>query len=123
MSTLRERIRLYHKLTKPGIVRGNAIHTLAGALFAASWVPHWSPIIGVLAGTSFVIASACIVNNYLDRKIDVKMSRTKHRGSATGEIPLRSGLALAVVLLIIGFAILQLFTNMFVVLIGVIAYI
>ncbi len=113
----------YYTLTKPGIVRGNLIHTLAGALFAAVWIPQWLPIIGVLVGTSLVIASACVVNNYFDRKIDVHMQRTKARASVTGDIPLLHGLVFAAVLLIAGFSTLAALTNWIVVAIGVVAYV
>jgi len=122
MSSTKHTFSLYYKLTKPGIVRGNAIHTLAGALFAAIWIPDWLGIIGVLVGTSLVIASACVVNNYIDRKIDVKMKRTKERASVTGKIPLRSGMIFASILLLLGFLTLIVLTNWLVVLIGIVAY-
>ena len=117
-----KRLKLYYVLTKPGIIRGNLIHTLAGALFAAVWVPEWTPVIGVLIGTSLVIASACVVNNYLDRKMDAKMKRTQHRASATGEIPIWKGMTFAAVLLAAGFIVLYVMTNWIVVTIGIIAY-
>lgn len=123
MSKKTSKLRLYYKLTKPGIVQGNAIHTLAAALLASAWVPQWQPIIGVLIGTSLVIASACIVNNYFDHKIDKKMNRTKARASATGEIPLLHGVLLAALLLIAGLVVLYLYTNLIVIALGVIAYI
>lgn len=122
MSKSTSKFNLYYKLTKPGIVKGNAVHVLAGALFASVWTPNLSPIIGVLIGTSLIIASACIVNNYLDRKIDIKMKRTQERASVTGEIPLANGLALATILLVIGFATLYFLTNWIVIAIGVVAY-
>ena len=123
MSTNVSKVSLYYILTKPGIIRGNAIHVLAGALFAAIWAPDWTPIIGVLIGTSLVIASACVVNNYFDRRIDTKMKRTKARASVTGEIPLAHGVLFALALLIAGFWVLYLFTNWIVIMIGIVAYI
>ncbi len=117
------KLSLHYKLTKPGIIRGNAIHTLAGALFAAIWVPAWTPIIGVLIGTSLVIASACVVNNYFDRRIDVKMKRTKQRASVTGEISVSHAIVFALALLIAGFSVLYIFTNWIVIAIGIVAYI
>lgn len=118
-----QKAKQFYILTKPGIIRGNVIHTLAGALFASIWVPNWLLIIGVLIGTSFVIASACVVNNYLDRNIDRKMKRTSKRASATREISVKHGMIFAAVLLAIGFATLLAFTNIYVVIIGIIAYV
>lgn len=122
MSKSASKFSLYYKLTKPGIVKGNAVHVLAGALFASIWTPELLPIIGVLVGTSFIIASACIINNYLDRNIDVKMKRTQERASVTGEIPLKNALVLATILLILGFGTLYFLTNWIVIVIGIVAY-
>jgi heme o synthase len=119
---MRKVLHQYYVLTKPGIIRGNLIHTLAGALLAATWIPDWQLIVGVLIGTSLVIASACVVNNYLDRKIDAKMKRTKERASVTGDIPVVHGLLFSVELLMAGFAVLVVLTNWIVVVIGIIAY-
>lgn len=114
----------YYSLTKPGIIRGNLIHVVAGALFASSISGfQWSPIIGVLIGTSLVIAAACVANNYLDRGIDAKMKRTKNRPSVTGDIPFWNAMIFAKILLIIGFTVLYAFTNLIVVTIGFVAYI
>lgn len=122
MSKKTSKFGLYYKLTKPGIVRGNAIHVIAGSLLAAIWMPDWLPIIGVLIGTSLVIASACVVNNYLERDLDAKMKRTKERASVTGEISLTRGLIFAAALLIAGFITLYLLTNWIVICIGIVAY-
>lgn len=118
-----KRLALYYQLTKPGIIRGNAVHTLAGALFASTITIDWQSLIGVLIGTSLVIASACVSNNYLDREIDRKMDRTKGRPSATGAIPLHSAMVFAALLLIVGFGVLYFLTNWYVILIGLVAYV
>lgn len=118
-----ERFAMYYKLTKPGIVRGNAIHTLAGALLAVTFVTDWKAVLGALIGTSLVIASACVSNNYLDRSIDAKMDRTKSRPSVTGAIPLHSAMLFASALLLAGFGVLWWLTNWYVILIGLIAYV
>jgi protoheme IX farnesyltransferase len=116
-------MRRYYELTKPGIIRGNAIHVIAGALLASMSGVDWNTLLSVLAGTSLVIASACVVNNYMDRGIDSRMKRTKTRPSVTGSVPLAFGIAFAAVLLVAGFWVLAAFTNLIVVMIGVVAYI
>ncbi len=112
-----------YTLTKPGIIRGNALHTLAGALFASTAGIMWNPVLGVLVGTCLVIASACVANNYMDRKMDARMDRTKSRASVTGSIPVHVGMAFMAILLILGFFVLAAYTNVWVVLIGAVAYI
>lgn len=112
----------YYQLTKPGIIRGNVIHVIAGVLLASYGSIMWPQAIGVLVGTSLVIASACVANNYMDRGIDARMKRTKHRPSVTGKVPFIHAMIYAALLLLIGFCVLALFTNGYVVLIGVAAY-
>lgn len=121
--SVKKQLKLYYVLTKPGIIRGNIIHTLAGALFASMLALEWRSIIAVLIGTSLVIASACVANNYLDRGMDAKMQRTKKRASVTGEIALWKAMVFTSVLFIAGFGVLYVYTNLIVVMIGLVAYV
>lgn len=120
---IRSRLKAYYLLTKPGIIRGNALHVIAGSLFASTLAIDWTTILGVLIGTSLVIASACVANNYMDRGIDARMKRTRTRPSVTGEVSLKSALAFSAILLIAGFGLLYLFTNVAVMIIGFFAYV
>lgn len=113
----------YYHLAKPGIVRGNALHVLAGALFASQMSVDWKLVLAVLIGTSLVIASGCVANNYLDRKIDARMKRTHDRPSVTGQISIVNGLVFAGLLLVSGFWLLATYTNLLVVSIGICAYV
>lgn len=113
----------YYRLTKPGIVRGNMIHTLAGVIFAHAYGIGWSSALGVILGTSLVVASACVLNNYIDRDIDSKMERTRGRPSVTGSVPFLSGMIFAAVLFTLGFSALLLYTNLLVALIGMVAFV
>lgn len=92
----------YYRLTKPGIIYGNALSAVAGFLFASA--RHIDPLtlIYMVLGLSLVIASACVCNNYLDRGIDNQMSRTKRRALVTGLIKPRQALVFAAVLLVAG---------------------
>ena len=69
----------YYELTKPGLVWGNLITTLAGFLFASKLIFPWPLLAATLLGTAFVIASACVFNNIFDRKADAKMPRTDRK--------------------------------------------
>jgi protoheme IX farnesyltransferase len=82
-------------------------------LLAASIQHHFdiTVFIGVLVGTGLVIACGCVANNYIDRSLDRKMSRTRKRASVTGEIPLRTGIIYSVILGLTGFLILAVYTN------------
>jgi len=119
---VRERLKAYYLVTKPGIVRGNAVHVVAGALFASASGLLWKELLGVLVGTSLVIASACVANNYMDRGIDARMKRTKERPSVTGQIAFQSAVIYLAFLLIAGLAVLYVTTNLLVIAIGLIAY-
>ena len=121
---LTEWARRYYYLTKPGIVISNALTATAGYLFATSQVmPNWVAGVAVIIGTSLVIASACVINNIIDRDIDRKMERTKERSLVTGRIAIHNAAAFAVMLGVLGFTALTIWTNTTTVLIGAIAYV
>ena len=124
MSRITETLRLYYALTKPGIVISNSLTTVAGFLFAASMVPVvWLAGLGVVAGTALIIASACVINNIIDRKIDIRMERTKKRSLVTGIISVPRAVTFAVLMGLVGFASLIFLTNTLTVIIGIIAYV
>ncbi len=95
-------IKTYYHLAKPGIVYGNVFTTLAAFLFASHWHFALVPFAATMLGIALVIGSACVSNNYLDREIDKKMSRTKERALATGAISTAAALTYAVVLGLFG---------------------
>jgi protoheme IX farnesyltransferase len=80
-------------------------------------------LLATLAGMSLVVASGCVFNNYIDREIDKKMSRTKQRALVIKSIsPLRA-LAFATVLGLTGFLTLSLLTNWLVVAVALAGYV
>ena len=114
--------RTYYSLTKPGIVYGNILSVVAGYLFASKL--HLNPRLfgATVGGTALVIASACVYNNYIDRKIDQKMARTKKRALVSGQVSARSAIIYATVLGMLGFTMLILYTKGLVVLVGAAAF-
>lgn len=104
-------MREYYRLTKPGIVYGNALPAIAGFLLAANGRVYPSLFLAMLAGLSLIIASACVINNYIDRDIDRRMARTRQRALASGAISCRSALIFATVLGMLGVVLLAWFTN------------
>lgn len=116
--------RSYLQLIKPGITLSNTISGVAGFFLAASLVPFSSTaFIGAIGGIAFIIASACVMNNVLDRDIDKNMKRTAKRDVASGVISVNNAILFGTILGIIGFTFIGLFTNNLTFMLGVIAYV
>jgi protoheme IX farnesyltransferase len=113
-------VRLYYELTKPGIVRSNALTAIAGYLFACQFHINLVRVMALLVGTACIIGASCVVNNYIDREIDAKMSRTKKRALVTGRIAWQHALLFSGLLFLLGFGVLAL-TNLLTVVVGLIA--
>ncbi len=94
--------RSYYLLTKPGIIMGNLVTTAGG--FALACRSHFDILLflATMLGLGFVIASACVFNNAIDREHDQKMARTKNRPLATGLISVKNAITFAVILGILG---------------------
>lgn len=110
-------------VTKPGIIYGNLLTGLAGFFLAAKGHIHIGLLITTLTGVGAVIAAACVCNNYIDRTIDAKMSRTRNRAMVTGAISFSHAFYYAFVLGGTGLFLLIRFTNLLTSLLGVIAFI
>lgn len=118
------RIKEYYHLVKPGIVRGNALSLLGGYFLAASMYGFdLVALIGVVIGSLLIIASGCVFNNVLDRRIDAKMERTQKRALVQGVISTRAALIYGTVLGLIGVASLWILVNPLVTLLGLIGFI
>lgn len=122
---MREKLNAYYQLTKPGVLYGNVLTGAAGFLLAAGTVKHydWLLFLAAIGGMTLVIAAACVINNFLDRDIDSKMTRTKKRPSVTGAVSGKGMVIYGTVLFVLGVAILYLWTNLLVVAIGVIGFV
>jgi protoheme IX farnesyltransferase len=114
-------IKTYYALTKPGIIYGNALTATAGFLLASKGHIDFWLLLAAVAGTSLVIASACVFNNYIDRGIDAKMARTSKRALVSGLVSGRNAIIYAILLGVAGFALLAVYTNFLVVTIGLVA--
>src|SRR5690606_21369597 len=112
-------IKALYRLTKPGVTYGNLITTIAGYLFAANGRINWTVFIALTIGTWFVIASACVINNFLDQDIDALMDRTKSRPLLTGEVTGGQAIVFGSLLGVTGIILLAAFTNWWVVGVGI----
>lgn len=113
----------YYYLTKPGIIYGNLLPTIAGFLLASRWHIKLVLFISTILGISLVIGSACVFNNYIDRDLDKKMARTKKRALVIGLIPGRLALTYATILGIVGFILLISETKAATVILGLIGFV
>jgi heme o synthase len=106
-------LKTYYHLTKPGIIRGNALAAAAGFFLATPSRAFSAELFALmLIGLSLVIASACVFNNVLDRSIDARMARTKARALVTGRVTTPVAIAFAGLLGVAGFAVLVTTTNL-----------
>ncbi len=121
-----EGIKNYLLVAKPGIVFGNLISAAAGFFLASKGRVDGVALPATLIGISLVVASGCIFNNCIDRKIDRKMNRTSNRALAKGLISLKLALSYATILGIAGMALLCAATNLLavvIVLVGLVIYV
>jgi len=117
-------MRLYARLTKPGVTAGNVLTALAGYFLAsADYGFEWRAFLGMFAGMVLVIGGACALNNYYDRDIDARMARTKTRPSVSGNLSETGMQLFAWALFIIGTLVLYGTTNILAVAIGVTGFV
>ncbi len=115
------KMKYYYELTKSGLIFGNLITVIAGFLlgtrisqgFGGGISINLRLFLATLVGIFLVMASGCVFNNYIDRNIDAKMERTKHRALVKGHVSARAALIFAGALGVAGFLILVVFTNTF----------
>ena len=116
-------LKAYYYLTKPGIIYGNLLTATAGFMFASQGYIHFLSLIYLLIGIALIIGSACTFNNYLDKDIDMVMSRTKTRALVVGKISDKRALIFGTVIGLLGLLVLIFHTNALVVTVGLIAFI
>jgi heme O synthase-like polyprenyltransferase len=73
-------------ITKPRIILSNLIAAFGGFWLASQGDVNWILMLNMLIGSTLVLASACAFNNYLDRKMDQKMARTRNRPLPSGRL-------------------------------------
>ncbi|MEZ5658989.1 MAG: heme o synthase [Burkholderiaceae bacterium] len=96
--TLRSVIHQYYELTKPRIVMLAVFCSLIGMLMAADGPVGWSVLIFGNLGIGLLAASGFAFNCLVERGLDARMSRTRARPLARGEVPVANALVFAGVL-------------------------
>jgi len=115
-------LKYYASLMKPGIIAGNSITALGGYALASKGSINPLLLLAALFGLSFVIAAACVCNNYIDKDLDTLMVRTQTRALPRGRIQGHKALIFATLLAIFGCLILCLFTTLLTTVIALIGF-
>ncbi len=84
--SISDTIRAYFELTKPRIVTLLIFTTLSAMVVAAGGFPSASILIPTLLGGTLAAAGASALNQYIDRELDAKMTRTARRPIPSGRI-------------------------------------
>ena len=98
-------------LTKPKIIVLLLITAVGGLFLASEGLPDLWITLAVLAGGALGAGGANTINQYLERDIDDKMSRTDGRPLVSGSIGPLTALIFGIVLNLVAFAILWQFAN------------
>lgn len=102
----------YISVLKLGITLANLMATVAGLWVGSHGHPRISTLVFTLIGTGLVVAGGAALNNYVDRDIDHRMSRTKDRATAQGKVSPTAALAMGLILGCFGTALLGVFVNL-----------
>jgi protoheme IX farnesyltransferase len=101
----------YLALCKPRVVILIVFTAVVGMFLA---IPGWPPLVPVVAGTlgiGLAASSAAAINHLLDRRIDARMRRTRHRPLASGQMTEKNVLVFALILGVLAMATLLLWVN------------
>lgn len=96
----------YYEMCKPNVVYLMLLTAMIGMFMAVPGMVPWEVLIYGNLGIGLCAASAAAVNHLVDRRIDLVMSRTKNRPVAQGRIDTRHATIFALVLGVVGMAIL-----------------
>ncbi|MBT9239092.1 heme o synthase [Pseudomonas inefficax] len=111
LSAQRASWRDYLELTKPKVVVLMLITSLAGMFLATRAGVSWSVLLFGNLGIGLCAGGAAVVNHVVDRRIDALMARTHKRPLAQGRVGPLPALLFALVLALLGMALLLVFTN------------
>ena len=105
-------LRSYYHLCKPNVVFMMLITSLIGSLLATNG-SNFDPLLILISliGIGLCAASAAAINQVVDQKVDANMSRTSERPIPQGEISSSKAISFAIVIGLIGYAILYRYVN------------
>jgi protoheme IX farnesyltransferase len=101
----------YLELTKPRVVALIVLTAVIGTLLAAPGLPPLDALVFGNLGIALAAASAAAINHVLDRRIDVRMARTRKRPLPSGHLAPAQALGFALLLGLASMVILVAFVN------------
>jgi heme o synthase len=104
-------IRTYLELTKLRIVLLLCFTTVTAMVIAAGGIPSLAKLIPTLIGGIFAAGGASAINQYIDRDMDGRMSRTARRPIPSGRVTPVNALLFGLALVIWSLLILGVFVN------------
>jgi heme o synthase len=110
--TTRDRIRAYIALTKPRIIELLLVTTVPAMVLATRWVPglDWADwgwkVVWTLIGGTLAAGSANAINCYLDRDIDLLMTRTRRRPLPAHQVEPENAVVFGIVLGVLSFTLM-----------------
>ncbi len=116
--TARDSIRAYIALTKPRIIELLLVTTVPAMVLATRWVPgldwgDWGWLVAwTLIGGTLAAGSANAINCYLDRDIDLLMTRTRRRPLPAHEVEPERAVVFGLVLGVISFVLMAWTVNL-----------
>jgi protoheme IX farnesyltransferase len=111
-ATMRDRINAYVALTKPRIIELLLVTTVPAMFLAARGVPPLGLVFWTLFGGTMAAGAANAINCYIDRDIDLLMTRTRRRPLPAHEVNPEDALIFGLILGVIAFAIMAFTTNL-----------
>jgi protoheme IX farnesyltransferase len=111
-------VRSYIALTKPRIIELLLVTTIPAMVLATRDlpgmnVPEWFRLVfWTMLGGSLAAGSANSINQYLDRDIDLLMSRTKRRPLPANDVPPENAVVFGIVLGVVAIAMMAFFVNL-----------
>lgn len=104
-------LRTYLELAKLRIVLLLLFTTLTAMIIAANGIPELHILLPTLIGGALSAAGSSVINQYLDRDMDAKMSRTARRPIPSGRVSPTNALLFGLALLTWSVLILGVFVN------------
>jgi heme o synthase len=101
----------YYQLTKPGVVQLLVFTAIVGMFLATPGMVPLAPLVFGSIGIALAAASAAVINQVLDQRIDAQMARTRSRPLPTGRISERDAVGFALGLGLAGLGVLALLVN------------